>query len=68
MVKGSNQQQHQDQDQELRLYNVYADACMMQFNFILEFNLHIPLFQLLYYYTRNFCNLIGVEQWYFSLI
>ena len=22
----------------------------------------------LYYYLRNFCNLIGVEQWYFSLI
>ena len=25
-------------------------------------------FQLLYYYMRNFCNLIGLEQWYFSLI
>ena len=24
--------------------------------------------QLLYYYMRNFCNLIGLEQWYFSLI
>ena len=23
---------------------------------------------LLYYYRRNFCNLIGLEQWYFSLI
>ena len=23
---------------------------------------------LLYYYMRNFCNLIGLEQWYFSLI
>ena len=22
----------------------------------------------LYYYIRNFCNLIGLEQWYFSLI
>ena len=22
----------------------------------------------LYYYMRNFCNLIGLEQWYFSLI
>ena len=22
----------------------------------------------LYYYLRNFCNLIGLEQWYFSLI
>ena len=22
----------------------------------------------LYYYVRNFCNLIGLEQWYFSLI
>ena len=21
----------------------------------------------LYYYMRNFCNLIGLEQWYFSL-
>ena len=23
---------------------------------------------LLYYYMRNFCKLIGLEQWYFSLI
>ena len=22
----------------------------------------------LYYYIRNFCNLIGLEHWYFSLI
>ena len=22
----------------------------------------------LYYYMRNFCNLIGLDQWYFSLI
>ena len=26
------------------------------------------LFSPLYYYMRNFCNLIGLEQWYFSLI
>ena len=25
-------------------------------------------YHLLYYYMRNFCNLIGLEQWYFSLI
>ena len=25
-------------------------------------------FDMLYYYMRNFCNLIGLEQWYFSLI
>ena len=25
-------------------------------------------FNVLYYYMRNFCNLIGLEQWYFSLI
>ena len=25
-------------------------------------------FGALYYYVRNFCNLIGLEQWYFSLI
>ena len=25
-------------------------------------------FQNLYYYMRNLCNLIGLEQWYFSLI
>ena len=25
-------------------------------------------FSALYYYMRNFCNLIGLEQWYFSLI
>ena len=28
----------------------------------------ITLSHMLYYYTRNFCNLIGLEQWYFSLI
>ena len=22
----------------------------------------------LYYYMKNFCNLIGLEQWYFTLI
>ena len=26
------------------------------------------IFSLLYYCMRNFCNLIGLEQWYFSLI
>ena len=26
------------------------------------------LFPCLYYYMRNFCNLIGLEQWYFSII
>ena len=25
-------------------------------------------FRVLYYYMRNFCNLINLEQWYFSLI
>ena len=25
-------------------------------------------FSVLYYYMRNFCNLIGLEQWYFSSI
>ena len=28
----------------------------------------LDLLFLLYYYMRNFCNLIGLEQWYFSLI
>ena len=27
-----------------------------------------PIFQVLYHYMRNFCNLIGLEPWYFSLI
>ena len=26
------------------------------------------IFLVLYYYMRSFCNLIGLEQWYFSLI
>ena len=26
------------------------------------------LFRGLYYYKRNYCNLIGLEQWHFSLI
>ena len=25
------------------------------------------LFYTLYHYMKNFCNLIGLEQWYFSL-
>ena len=25
-------------------------------------------FHSLYYYMKDFCNLIGLEQWYFSLI
>ena len=28
----------------------------------------VEMFNLLYYYMRNFCNLIGLDQWYFSLI
>ena len=32
------------------------------------FNKKRNLFTCLYYYRRNFCNLIGLEQWYFSLI
>ena len=27
-----------------------------------------PILEFLYYYMRNFCNLIGLAQWYFSLI
>ena len=29
---------------------------------------NVALFQSFYYYMRNFCNLIGLEQWYLSLI
>ena len=32
-----------------------------------EKNFNVELY-LLHYYMRNFCNLIGLEQWYFSLI
>ena len=31
-------------------------------------SLIVWILQCLYYYMRNFCNLIGLEQWYFSLI
>ena len=30
--------------------------------------LQMYLWRYLYYYMRIFCNLIGLEQWYFSLI
>ena len=30
--------------------------------------LDLCFFHVLYFYMRNFCNLIGLEQWYFSLI
>ena len=29
---------------------------------------YIVKLQCLYYYMKNFCNLIGLEQWYFSLV
>ena len=28
----------------------------------------LKVFSLLYYYMKNYCNLIGLEHWYFSLI
>ena len=28
----------------------------------------VVIFVVLYYYITNFCNLIGLEHWYFSLI
>ena len=31
-------------------------------------DIYIHTYMHLYYYMRNFCNLIGWEQWYFSLI
>ena len=39
--------------------------------FLMERNTHTHAnlrFRPLYYYMRNFCNLIGLEQWYFTLI
>ena len=30
--------------------------------------IHYMIFHMLYYYMINLCNLIGLEQWYFSLI
>ena len=36
---------------------------------VLEYELQPKaILQLLYYYMKNFCNLIGLEQWYFTLI
>ena len=35
---------------------------------VLKMNHPYAEFAVLYYYMRNFCNLIGLEQWYFSLI
>ena len=32
------------------------------------FHCTFKVFHFLYYYMRNYCNLIGLEQWYFSLI
>ena len=39
--------------------NIIGDELLLNFG---------AKFQLLYHYMRNFCNLIGLEQWYFSLI
>ena len=39
---------------------------------LMRADLYLPsqyqIFQSLYHYMRNLCNLIGLEQWYFSLI
>ena len=32
------------------------------------FQIIVKVFQYLYYHRRNFCNLIGLEQWHFCLI
>ena len=42
-----------------RSHNIIGDELLLNFG---------AKFQRLYYYMRNFCNLIGLEQWYFSLI
>ena len=39
--------------------NIVGDELLLNFG---------AKFQRLYYYMRNFCNLIGLEQWHFSLI
>ena len=39
--------------------NIIGDELLLNFG---------AKFQRLYYYMRNFCNLIGFEQWYFNLI
>ena len=52
------------------------NLCVMLFLWSLQKNMFTArkvkfgekLFQTLYYYMRNFCNLIGLKQWYFSLI
>ena len=40
-------------------YNIMGDKLLLNFG---------AKFQRLYYCIRNFCNLIGLEQWYFRLI
>ena len=52
----------------------WSGGMLAQELFFFNFNslkypfLGFRVFQILYYYMRNFCNLIGLEQWYFSLI
>ena len=43
-------------------------ACTDRRCFILVITTLLIRLPPLYYYMRNFCNLIGLEQWYFSLI
>ena len=45
-----------------------ADKVNGYFRNLIEFMAQLAEFNLLYHYMRNFCNLIGLEQWYFSLI
>ena len=55
-----------------RILNGYAEIQNVSSSFetVLIFSSGHAMFYLLflYYYMRNFCNMIGLEQWYFSLI
>ena len=51
-------------------YQVFAQKLTWYFIgvYIINVVINHVIFHLLYYYMINFCHLIGLEQWYFSLI
>ena len=57
---GQNARDQEKNDHSLRVLHRWHVLCHISKN--------SRVFAVLYHYMRNFCNLIGLEQWYFSLI
>ena len=57
-----------DDDDDYYYFNSLKERIRVGYTKSLFNSIYSIEFYLLYYYMRNFCNLIGLEQWYFSVI